>query len=144
VFPVEIGLRDPRSQKRDLGHPSISPFNIAEGTSLSLRSRGICSSADPYWKRGISPATTLSSRPPGEPWGRNNAKWRDLRFLFSTKLQGRLVTLPAPVFRVLFLLKPQFKQRDVCLIRIAERERRNQAALRHQVFTRGATIGKSE
>jgi hypothetical protein len=31
VFPVGIGLRDPRSQKRDLGHPSTSPFDIAEG-----------------------------------------------------------------------------------------------------------------
>jgi hypothetical protein len=28
VFPVGIGLRDPRSQKRDLGHPSISPFSF--------------------------------------------------------------------------------------------------------------------
>jgi hypothetical protein len=42
VFPVGIRLRDPRSQKRDstarrgrLGHPSISPFDIAEGTSES-------------------------------------------------------------------------------------------------------------
>jgi hypothetical protein len=34
VFPVGIGLRDPRSQKRDLGHPSISAFDIAEGTSF--------------------------------------------------------------------------------------------------------------
>jgi hypothetical protein len=32
VFPVGISLRDPRSQKRDLGHPSISPFDFAEGT----------------------------------------------------------------------------------------------------------------
>jgi hypothetical protein len=39
VFPVGIGLRDPRSQKRDLGHPSVSPSDIAEGTSfvISLR-----------------------------------------------------------------------------------------------------------
>jgi hypothetical protein len=29
---VGIGLRDPRSQKRDLGHPSVSPFDIADGT----------------------------------------------------------------------------------------------------------------
>jgi hypothetical protein len=36
VFPVGIGLRDPRSQKRDLGHPSVSPFNIAEGTSIVI------------------------------------------------------------------------------------------------------------
>jgi hypothetical protein len=35
-FPVGIGLRDPRSQKRDLGHPSISPFDIAEGTSFVI------------------------------------------------------------------------------------------------------------
>jgi hypothetical protein len=36
VFPVGIGLRDPRSQKRDLGHPSVSPFDIAEGTSFVI------------------------------------------------------------------------------------------------------------
>jgi hypothetical protein len=36
VFPVGIGLRDPRSQKRDLGHPSISPFDITEGTSFVI------------------------------------------------------------------------------------------------------------
>jgi hypothetical protein len=36
VFPVGIGLRDPRSQKRDLGHPSISPSDIAEGTSFVI------------------------------------------------------------------------------------------------------------
>jgi hypothetical protein len=36
VFPVEIGLRDPRSQKRDLGHPSVSPFDTAEGTSFVI------------------------------------------------------------------------------------------------------------
>jgi hypothetical protein len=34
VFPVGICLRDPRSQKRDLGHPSVSPFDIAQGTSF--------------------------------------------------------------------------------------------------------------
>jgi hypothetical protein len=39
VFPVGIGLRDPRSQTRDLGHPSISPFDVAEGSSLSFLSR---------------------------------------------------------------------------------------------------------
>ena len=36
MLPVGIGLRDPRSQKRDLGHPSISPFDIAEGTSFVI------------------------------------------------------------------------------------------------------------
>jgi hypothetical protein len=36
VFPVGIGLRDPRSQKRDLGHPSISPFDIAEVTCFVI------------------------------------------------------------------------------------------------------------
>jgi hypothetical protein len=36
VFPVGIDLRDPRSQKRDLGHPSVSPFDFAEGTSLVI------------------------------------------------------------------------------------------------------------
>jgi hypothetical protein len=39
VFPVGIGLKDPRSQKRDLGHPSISPFDFAEGHALSFLSR---------------------------------------------------------------------------------------------------------
>jgi hypothetical protein len=33
---VGIGLRDPRSQKRDLGHPSISPFDIAENTCFVI------------------------------------------------------------------------------------------------------------
>src|ERR1700688_1888730 len=33
---VGIGLRDPRSQKRDLGHPSVSPFDTAEGTSFVI------------------------------------------------------------------------------------------------------------
>ena len=36
MFPVGIGLRNPRSQKRDLGHPSVSPFDIAEGTSFVI------------------------------------------------------------------------------------------------------------
>jgi hypothetical protein len=32
VFPVGIGLRDPRSQKRDLGHPSIvSEMRVGSG-----------------------------------------------------------------------------------------------------------------
>src|ERR1700730_1002041 len=53
-FPVGIGLRDPRSQKRDLGHPSISPFDIAEGTCfvISLPTRLSGSSArDDNWER---------------------------------------------------------------------------------------------
>jgi hypothetical protein len=39
---VGIGLRDPRSQKRDLGHLSVSPFDIAEGKSfvISLPMKG--------------------------------------------------------------------------------------------------------
>jgi hypothetical protein len=41
VFPVRISLRDPRSQKRDLGHPSVSPFNIAEGTTFVILSKFI-------------------------------------------------------------------------------------------------------
>jgi hypothetical protein len=27
-FPFGFGYTDPRSQKRDLGHPSISPFDL--------------------------------------------------------------------------------------------------------------------
>jgi hypothetical protein len=34
VFPVGIGLRDPRSQKRDLGHPSIFLFRLASASRL--------------------------------------------------------------------------------------------------------------
>ena len=34
MFPVGIGLSDPRSQKRDLGHPSISPFECCRGFKL--------------------------------------------------------------------------------------------------------------
>ncbi len=36
MFPVGIGLRDPRSQTRDLGHPSVSPFDYAKGTSFVI------------------------------------------------------------------------------------------------------------
>jgi hypothetical protein len=36
VLPVGIDLRDPRSQKRDLGHPSVSPFDIAEPVERAL------------------------------------------------------------------------------------------------------------
>jgi hypothetical protein len=36
VFPVGIGLRDPRSQKRDLGHPSISPSILQKAQALSF------------------------------------------------------------------------------------------------------------
>jgi MFS family permease len=35
VFPVGIGLRDPRSQKRDLGHPSISPSILQRAQPLT-------------------------------------------------------------------------------------------------------------
>jgi hypothetical protein len=58
VFPVGIGLRDPRSQKRDLGHPSIrslrywgilrfAPSIIVEGTGqdITLSGRGTTSDA---------------------------------------------------------------------------------------------------
>ena len=53
MFPGGIGLRDPRSQKRDLGHPSISPFDIAEGTSfvISLPTR-LSESAAPQDDKG--------------------------------------------------------------------------------------------
>jgi hypothetical protein len=53
VFPVGIGLRDPRSQKRDLGHPSVSPFDFAEGTSfvISLPTR-LSESVAPTARRG--------------------------------------------------------------------------------------------
>jgi hypothetical protein len=34
VFPVGIGLRDPRSQKRDLGHPSVSPPILQRAQAL--------------------------------------------------------------------------------------------------------------
>jgi hypothetical protein len=36
VFPVGVGLTDLRFQKRDLGHPSVLPFDIAEGTSFVI------------------------------------------------------------------------------------------------------------
>ena len=53
MFPVGIGLRDPRSQKRDLGHPSISPFDIAEGTSFVIsQPTRFSESAAPTARRG--------------------------------------------------------------------------------------------
>jgi hypothetical protein len=36
VFPVGIGLRDPKSQKRDLGHPPVLPFDIGVTTSFVI------------------------------------------------------------------------------------------------------------
>jgi hypothetical protein len=68
VFPVGIGLRDPRSQKRDLGHPSISPFDIAEGTCfvISLPTRKP--------RVGFAP----NEQPPAEIWERVGSRglWR--------------------------------------------------------------------
>ena len=60
MFPVGIGLRDPRSQKGDLGHPSISPFDIAEGTSfvISLPTR-LSESAAPN-EQEIKPTESIS------------------------------------------------------------------------------------
>jgi hypothetical protein len=68
VFPVGIGLRDPRSQKRDptarrgrLGHPSVSPFDIAEdkGAVRLVRDRFNASTLRRkkervLWKAGLS------------------------------------------------------------------------------------------
>ena len=56
MFPVGIGLRDPRSQKRDLGHPSISPFNVAAGTSfvVSLPTRSHRTARDDKGEVGVS------------------------------------------------------------------------------------------
>jgi hypothetical protein len=66
VFPVGIGLRDPRSQKRDLGHPSISPFNVADGTSLSFLSR-LALSESAAMAHDSYPTTyaVISGGPPG-------------------------------------------------------------------------------
>jgi hypothetical protein len=47
VFPVGIGLRDPRSQKRDLGHPSVSPIHIADGISFVISLPTRLSKSDP-------------------------------------------------------------------------------------------------
>jgi hypothetical protein len=38
VLPVGIDLRDPRSQKRDLGHPSVSPFDMQRAYASSFPS----------------------------------------------------------------------------------------------------------
>jgi hypothetical protein len=35
-FHYGIGCTDPRSQKRDLGHPSISPFDVAGSASFFI------------------------------------------------------------------------------------------------------------
>ena len=40
MFPVGIGLRDPRSQKRDLGHPSMFA-DAAHATELSALGRPV-------------------------------------------------------------------------------------------------------
>jgi hypothetical protein len=53
VFPVGIGLRVPQVSKARPGHPSISPFDIAEGTSfvISLPTRS-SEAAAPTARRG--------------------------------------------------------------------------------------------
>ena len=62
MFPVGIGLRDPRSQKRDLGHPSVSPFDVAEAQALPFLSRlasasrlllGIAGEKGGCWQKGL-------------------------------------------------------------------------------------------
>jgi hypothetical protein len=52
VFPVGIGLRDPRSQKRDLGHPSVLPFDIGVTTSFVIAPRLASASQLLGMKRG--------------------------------------------------------------------------------------------
>jgi hypothetical protein len=64
VFPVGIGLRDPRSQKRDLGHPSISPFDLAESTCfvISLPTRRSESAArDDKGEDGVGPTYAVAN-----------------------------------------------------------------------------------
>jgi hypothetical protein len=56
---VGIGLRDPRSQKRDLGHPSISPFDIAEGISFVIALPTRLSESAGRDEKGLGPAITL-------------------------------------------------------------------------------------
>jgi len=102
VFPVGIGLRDPRSQTRDLGHPSISPFDIAEGTSfvISLPTRNRESAAR-YDKGegGLSGESGVNRRP--RPLSPGSVA---LTFVISTeaKRSGEisvLTPLPGDVFR---------------------------------------------
>ena len=68
MFPLGIGLRDPRSQKRDLGHPSISPFDIAEGTSFVMKGRR------------LNNQRLLANPQQNCHLDRSEAQWRDLRF----------------------------------------------------------------
>jgi hypothetical protein len=63
VFAVRIGLRDPRSQKRDLGHPSISPFDMQWAQALSFLPTRLNESAAREDEGGI--CGSLRSRPPG-------------------------------------------------------------------------------
>jgi hypothetical protein len=58
VFPAGIGLRDPRSQKRDLGHPSVSTSDIAEGTIfvISLPTRDDNGESGSYLRLVADPA----------------------------------------------------------------------------------------
>jgi hypothetical protein len=65
---VGIGLRDPRSQKRDLGHPSVSPFDIADGTrfvvSLPTRLSEAPARDDRFVDRQMLPVATCLRRGP--------------------------------------------------------------------------------
>jgi hypothetical protein len=47
AFPVGIGLRDPRSQKRDLGHPSVLPFGFSLGFTLRFQ-HSVSASVSPF------------------------------------------------------------------------------------------------
>jgi hypothetical protein len=63
---VGIGLRDPRSQKRDLGHPSISPFECCRGFKLCRFSPDSLSAsrAAPTARRGWRDAKKESAGSP--------------------------------------------------------------------------------
>jgi hypothetical protein len=76
VYPVGIGLRDPRSQKRDLGHPSTSPFDAAEGTSFV-----------------VSLPTRLSESAARDDKGKGCSTWKAVA---GTKVQPPLFMAPSP------------------------------------------------
>jgi hypothetical protein len=73
-FPFEIGCADPRSQKRDLGHPSICYREGGSGSFLSqLAPRDGCCSGDRiHFGREFSQASA------GHLPGRDGRAWRSI------------------------------------------------------------------
>jgi hypothetical protein len=103
VFPVGIGLRDPRSQKRDLGHPSVHPSILQRAQALSFLSRlasasrlfGMTRGEDRYqstftpnWTcRAVVAVLLIAPAVPETPVGVNTMRFGVLKFARFSRLK---------------------------------------------------------